>query len=178
MFVGLAMPADAAENPAMTKRLYADALSGLPPADAIPVLRLFRIGDLGDGKWCPKPGEIRQAILERIGRRAVAERQERAIADQVAARSEQRGPQTPEERSRVQAMVDQFKAGVPQDPLVPARHRAPTEKEAQAWLDENAARVKSGDKTVVPISAALAEQLGVRPLVTPEEIDKFARETL
>jgi hypothetical protein len=166
MFMGLAMPADAAENPAVTKRLYADALAGLPAAETIAVLRLYRIGDLGDGTWCPKPGEIRQTILARLERRADADRMERIIAEQISARSEARGPQSEEARAHVQAMVDQFKAGVPQERQRAERPRFPTEDEAKALLANPPAHL-TGPVSVSPeLKAKLAE------------ITAFAREVL
>ncbi len=105
-----ATPADAEAN----FRLYADALADLPRAETSAAIREFRIGVIGDGTWCPKPGQIRQAVVEKIERAAAAQRRERIIAEQLAARdaAARRGPRSQAERDRVQAMADQFRAGL------------------------------------------------------------------
>ena len=134
MFLALAMPADLAAEPALTKRLYADAVAGLDPAETQAVIRKFRIGDLGDGQWCPKPAMIRQNVLERLDRKARLSRADRLDAETFAARrqAELRGPKDAGERQRVQAMADAIKRQLPSSNI---GGREPTEAEALASLE-------------------------------------------
>jgi hypothetical protein len=184
MFLALAMPAELADDPGLTKRLYADAIASLNVQETCEVIRKFRIGDLGDGHWCPKPAMIRQNVLERLERKRTWERQKRLDAETFEARrrAKLRGPKSEGERRRVQAMVDAIKRELPSSKI---GGREPTEAEALANLETLAAKMSRP----LEISDTLMRQLrgelsigegriGAKPVMAPEAIDKFARETL
>ena len=79
-------------------RLYADAIDDLPIAEVSEVLRDFRTGRLGDGKWAPKPGEIRIAVQERqrAGQESdYAYRMRKLAEDQVRELERQSQPYVP-----------------------------------------------------------------------------------
>jgi len=183
MFMALAIPADMASEPELTKRLYADAVVGLDPDETRDVIRKFRIGELGDGQWCPKPAMIRLNVIERINRKARHAKEDRLIAETIAARHRHETPEAIEERKKVLRLMSEFQAQMPKASKPEIFGRDLTEDEAKEALKTTVERLKSP----LTISDKLMRQLrgeipigegrtGARPII--DEIDSFARETI
>lgn len=146
-------------------RLYADALRDLPMEELSPVMRAFRIGDLGDGKWAPKPAEIRQAVIARLGRAAAARRQEKIEREifEDRHRAESRGPISDDERECAESLVASLKAELSQSTLSASGKRHPTRAEAEGWLEAHV-----GGQGLPPVTSfsdeLVAQLLGEKPI--------------
>lgn len=169
--MALEMPADLKSHPVTTKRMYADAVAGLPSGYAIRAMRRFRVGSLGDGKWCPKPGELRQAIIAAIGVDAKAQKaresaeesieESRLYRERLASRSDA-------ERERVAKLVGEYRAHL--DEIAPAgpvgpQWRPPTDAEASEWIatHENGASLRPVNDFSEKL---IAQLLGEEPIGT------------
>ena len=130
-------------------RFYGDALSGLDHADVIEIMRKFRLGKLGDGKWAPTPAEVRRAVEDAMSTRSRQEARDREIAEQFESRrrlkERQEGFITPETKARVQAMADEFAAAA-----ATREKEGRSETEAQFWSRMN---------SPVTLSAELVQSL-------------------
>jgi len=151
------------ENHKSTLRRYAGALERLPVAEVLTVIRLFQIGDLGDGYWRPKPAELRQATLMRMERAAKEARREMdraAWAEEKRLMAEKIASRTPESRERVAEMLAHFKAAAPPDDRPPSQ-REMTAAEANDWLESQRLLADAGHLEKITISAALRDKLGL-----------------
>lgn len=85
-------------------RIYADDLADLPSDDVRDVIRRFRRGDIGDRRWAPTVGEIRQEVNAILDRREKFRKQDKALREQIAEREERearREAQSVDERKAV-----------------------------------------------------------------------------
>ncbi len=101
-------------------RIYADDLADLPPAEVREAIRGFRRGELGDLRWAPTVGEIRMAVLRRLGqapeqlaekaefasRMAYRDKIEREALSERGRREAQWASLTDEERARAVELAE------------------------------------------------------------------------
>lgn len=149
MLACLEMAAEMKTDPAMTRSIFADAIKAAkaPPEYALKVLRRYRVGSLGDGKWCPKPGEVHMAIVEAVAADMAAVKRQRRLDDQLAARARREADRCPRrELPEVRALLEQLR-DIP-DRARPAIWRPPTEAEAREWLEAHEGGVGLAPVTV------------------------------
>lgn len=172
-----------------TLSTYMDRVAALPAADVLDVIRRFSDSRLGDGHWAPTPGDICRevyAIIEQRQSAALAqrgrERLDAELVEQLESRrrvAENFERRTQMELYRAKAMVEEFKAILPEDHDKPKSWRPPTKAEAEAWLEAHEGG--QGVRPVTELSPSLVEKLREMRLADDArfaDLDAFARETI
>jgi len=150
-----------------TLSTYMDRVAALPAVDVMDVIRRFGDSRLGVGHWAPTPGDICREVYALMEQRSAAalaqrerERRDAELAEQLARRkriAENFARRTPMEMERAKAIVEEFKAQLPEDPTKPKGWRPPTKAEAEAWLEAHEGGV--GVKPVTDFSPSLTQML-------------------
>ena len=172
-----------------TLSTYMDRVAALPADDVLDVIRRFGDSRLGDGHWAPTPGDICRevyAIMEQRSAAAMAqrehERRDAELAEQLESRrrvAENFERRTAMQVARAKALVDEFKASLPEDQTKPKGWRPPTKAEAEAWLEAHEGG--QGVRPVTEFSPSLVEKLREMRIADDErfaEVDAWARETI
>lgn len=132
LFKSLAIKGATPGDSELNFRLYGEALAGLPFDRLQKVLRRYRVGSLGDGKWCPRPAEIHQEVTRQLDAEARGAAFDRLVEAQLAERRrlrEERESRTDEERESVQRMCDATLAELERTSgrdRATSKHRQPT----------------------------------------------------
>jgi hypothetical protein len=150
-----------------TLSTYMDRVAALPAADVVDVIRRFGDSRLGDGHWAPTPGDICREVYALMEQRQAAERaqsererREAELAEQLAGRkriAENFERRTAMQVARARAIVEEFKAQLPEDAEKPKGWCPPTKSEAEMWLEAHEGGV--GVKPVTEFSPTLTQML-------------------
>ena len=161
LFMSLDMPAEMKAEPALTKRIYAEAIERFPDRYALKAIRQYRNGVLGDGKWCPRAGELSLSIEKFLAADTADNRRRREIEADIA--DKKRREENPRPRPELHT-VARLRADLAA--LAPDTRRdewrAPTAAEAAEWLT---AHKGGAGLAPVEISDTLrAQMLGEAPI--------------
>lgn len=92
---------------------YIAAVKGIPEWAIAETSEAYRFGRIGDGRFVPTPGEFAKharGLFEDEARRAQDRRIRAKQAEEVRERQRMLQQRTPEQKARVQAAVERFKA--------------------------------------------------------------------
>jgi hypothetical protein len=92
---------------------YIAAVKGIPEWAIAETSEAYRFGRIGDGRFVPTPGEFAKharSLFEDEARRAQDRRIRAKQAEEVRERQRMLQQRTPEQKARVQAAVERFKA--------------------------------------------------------------------
>jgi hypothetical protein len=159
-------------------RIYQEDLAGLPADKVGRVLDDYRLGELGDGRWCPTSAEIRRAVMARIDAESewqqANRRQAKIDAETLAAR--ERREKSAEEIEAVARMTAAFSEAADKSRRAEKRRGGPTEDEAKAYLARHAAGFRP--PPVETFSEKLVAQLYGEYLIGEGKLGKFPMATL